>query len=42
MKEITKLKKYQMWYKIKELCSQGLNKSQIGRELELCLVEGVG
>lgn len=35
MKEITKLKKYQMWYKVKELYSQGLNKSQIGRELGL-------
>ena len=29
MKEITKLKKYQMWYKVKELYSRGLNKSQI-------------
>ena len=29
------LKKVYMWYKIKELSSKGLNKSQISRELEL-------
>ena len=33
MTETTKLKKYQMWYKVKELFSAGLNKSQIGRTL---------
>ena len=35
MNERSKLKKYQMWYKVKELYSQGLNKSQIGKEVGL-------
>lgn len=35
MNERTRLKKYQMWYKVKELNSQGLNRSQIGEELGL-------
>lgn len=33
MSETSKLQKYLMWYKVKELFSNGLNKSQIG----LCL-----
>lgn len=33
MTETSKLKKYLMWYKVKELYSDGLNKSQIGQSL---------
>ena len=35
MTETSKLKKYLMWYKVKELFSDGLNKSQIGQSLGL-------
>ena len=35
MNERSKLKKYQMWYKVKEMYSRGLNKSQIGKEVGL-------
>ncbi len=30
MSETSKIQKYLMWYKVKELFSNGLNKSQIG------------
>lgn len=33
MTETSKLKKYLMWYKVKELFSTGLNKTQIGQSL---------
>ena len=33
MSETSKLQKYLMWYKVKELFSNGLNKSQIGISL---------
>lgn len=35
MTETSKLKKYLMWYKVKELFSDGLNKTQIGHSLGL-------
>ena len=35
MTETSKLKKYLMWNKVKELFSSGLNKSQIGLSLGL-------
>lgn len=35
MTETSKLKKYLMWYEIKELFSDGLNKTQIGQSLGL-------
>jgi len=35
MTETSKLKKYLMWYKVNELFSDGLNKSQIGQSLNL-------
>lgn len=35
MSETSKLKKYLMWYKVKELFSNGLNKTQIGLSLGL-------
>ena len=35
MSETSKLQKYLMWYKVKELFSNGLNKSQIGISLGL-------
>ena len=35
MNETSKLQKYLMWYKVKELFSDGLNKTQIGHSLSL-------
>lgn len=35
MTETSQLKKYLMWYKVKELFSTGLNKTQIGQSLGL-------
>ncbi len=35
MSETSKIKKYLMWYKVKELFSEGLNKTQIGLSLGL-------
>ena len=35
MSETSKIQKYLMWYKVKELFSNGLNKSQIGISLGL-------
>lgn len=35
MTETSKLKKYLMWYKVKELFSEGLNKKQISRTLKI-------
>lgn len=35
MQKINSLKKYLMWYKVKELKSKGLNQSQISRELDI-------
>lgn len=35
MTETSQLKKYLMWYKVKELFSEGLNKTQIGESLVL-------
>ncbi len=37
MSETSKLQKYLMWYKFKELFSNGINKSQIGISLGLPL-----